>query len=513
MGASPLLGFGERGGGHARQAGLDAQVGGHAVDDVHVALRARGEFRVVGHHHDGGALAVDFLQQLHHPARHLRVEVAGGFVGEQQARRAGERTRDGGTLLLAAGEFGRVVLHARAQADARERIFDARLALGRAHAAITQRHVDVVEQVEVGDQVEALEDEADLLVAQLAARIVRHPAHVLAIEDVLPAGEGFQQAGDVEEGRLARARRAGDGDELAFAHMQVERAQRVGFDEFGAVDLGDLAHVQHDGVSFFVESCVGIRIQWIEICSASPNWSLPETTMRSPSFTPSSNSTALMLLAPTRTGRLMAVSPSITHALRPPPSSTNGPRSTCNTFLRVSITMRADSRWFWRRPGGCLPEKRRRLVTSPFTTSGETAATCAWYGAPPARISAGMPMPRSRAKLSGMRISTSNSDRSTTLSTGAFCATLARCATCTWPTWPSKGARSVSASTWRWISTTTERWRSASRRLLRVSRPAPSPVSTASPFACDRPISALFSASCAFATSTCATAPPSKARW
>jgi hypothetical protein len=31
----------------------------------------------------------------------------------------------------------------------------------------------------------------------------------------------------------------------------------------------------------------------------------------------------------------------------------------------------------------------------------------------------------------------------------------------------------VSASTWRWISTTTARWRSASRRLLRVSRPAP----------------------------------------
>ena len=54
-------------------------------------------------------------------------------------------------------------------------------------------------------------------------------------------------------------------------------------------------------------------------------------------------------------------------------------------------------------------------------------------------------------------------------------ATLARCATCTWPTWPSNGARSVSASTWRWSSVTTARWRSASRRLLRVSRPAPWP--------------------------------------
>ena len=36
--------------------------------------------------------------------------------------------------------------------------------LGR-HAAVAQGHVDVVEDIEVRDQVEGLEDEADLLVA------------------------------------------------------------------------------------------------------------------------------------------------------------------------------------------------------------------------------------------------------------------------------------------------------------------------------------------------------------
>ena len=51
------------------------------------------------------------------------------------------------------------------------------------------------------------------------------------------------QAGDVQEGGLARARRAGDGDELALADMQVERTQRMRFHLFGAVDLGDLAHL------------------------------------------------------------------------------------------------------------------------------------------------------------------------------------------------------------------------------------------------------------------------------
>ena len=156
-------------GGGLAQARRVVEVGDLAVDDVHVALRARGELRIVGDHHDGGALRVDLLEQLHHAARHQRVEVAGRLVGQQQARLAGQRARDRHALLLAAGQLGRVVLHARAQAHAGQRLLDAAPALGGVEAAVAQRHVDVVEQVEVGDQVEALEDEADLLVAQRAS--------------------------------------------------------------------------------------------------------------------------------------------------------------------------------------------------------------------------------------------------------------------------------------------------------------------------------------------------------
>ncbi|KAI1691052.1 hypothetical protein DdX_22143 [Ditylenchus destructor] len=188
-----------RGGQHR----LAHQVGDLAVDDVHIALRAWGQFRVVGDHHDGGAGGVDLLQQFHHPARHLRVQVAGRFVGQQQARAAGQGTGDRRSLLLAAGKFIGVVLHARAQADLAQRLFDALAALAGAHFAVAQRHVHVVEQVEIRNQVEALEDEADLLVAQAAAGIVAKLADVLAIEHVGAAGEGFQQAGDIEEGGLA----------------------------------------------------------------------------------------------------------------------------------------------------------------------------------------------------------------------------------------------------------------------------------------------------------------------
>jgi hypothetical protein len=90
-----------------------------------------------------------------------------------------------------------------------------RLALGGVEAAVAQRHVDVVEQRQVGDQVEALEDEAQLFIAQARAGVVVHAFDVDAVEDVLAVGEFFQQAGDVEEAGLAGAGRAGDGDEFA----------------------------------------------------------------------------------------------------------------------------------------------------------------------------------------------------------------------------------------------------------------------------------------------------------
>src|SRR3569623_3397518 len=108
------------------------------------------------------------------------------------------------------------MLEPRRQPDALQRILDALLALAARAAAIAQRHIDVVEQVEVGNQVEALEDEADLLVAQPRARLVAELRDVDAVELVLAARRFLEQAGDVEKRRLAGARWPGDGDELAF---------------------------------------------------------------------------------------------------------------------------------------------------------------------------------------------------------------------------------------------------------------------------------------------------------
>src|SRR3546814_18795656 len=106
-------------------------------------------------------------------------------------------------LLLPARELGRVVLQARAQAHHPQRILAPQLAFVRRHAAVTQRHVAVVAQVQVRDQLEALEDEADHLVARLAALVVRQALAVFGVTRELAAGERLQQPGPFGSGGLA----------------------------------------------------------------------------------------------------------------------------------------------------------------------------------------------------------------------------------------------------------------------------------------------------------------------
>src|SRR3954447_23050656 len=60
---------------------------------------------VVGSHDHGGAVLVDPVQHVHDPHRGGGVQVAGGFVRQQDARLVDDGAGDGHALLLAAGEF------------------------------------------------------------------------------------------------------------------------------------------------------------------------------------------------------------------------------------------------------------------------------------------------------------------------------------------------------------------------------------------------------------------------
>ena len=205
--------------------------------EIVVGQGARGQFRVVGHHHDGGALLVDVLQQLHHAARHLRVEVAGRFVGQQQARAAGQRAGDRHALLLTAGQRRGQGVRLVGEAYALQQLHRllVRLGLGNAaHLARAEGHV--VDRLEVREEVEALEHHAD--VGAQAGELPALLGQPLPVDGDLPGGDRLEPVQAAAQGRLPGAGGADQRHDLAAVDVEIDALQRLEVAE----ELVDAAH-------------------------------------------------------------------------------------------------------------------------------------------------------------------------------------------------------------------------------------------------------------------------------
>src|SRR5437867_3948778 len=88
-------------------------------------------------------------------------------------------------------------------------------ALARGHTGVEQRQLDVLEGARPGQEVELLEDEADLCVPDPRERVRREAGDVLAVDDVPTGGGRVETAEEVHEGGLAGTRWPHHRDELA----------------------------------------------------------------------------------------------------------------------------------------------------------------------------------------------------------------------------------------------------------------------------------------------------------
>src|SRR5207249_3509583 len=88
------------------------------VEQMDRAVGVRRVTRIVRHHANGGAAAVQLAEQLHDRFAVRRIEVTGRLVGEEDEWIAGDGASDGDALLLTAGELRWIVLHPMAHADA-----------------------------------------------------------------------------------------------------------------------------------------------------------------------------------------------------------------------------------------------------------------------------------------------------------------------------------------------------------------------------------------------------------
>ena len=157
----------------------------------------------VGHHDDGSALAVQFAQQFDDLGAVLRVEVTCGLVGEDELGVGHYGTGDGHTLLLSARKLLGEVLRAVADGHALQNVVYALLALRCLDAQVGQRQLHVLEDIQLVYQVEALEYEAYLALADAGAVLFVQVGHLLPQQLVAARGGVVQQAEDVQQGGLA----------------------------------------------------------------------------------------------------------------------------------------------------------------------------------------------------------------------------------------------------------------------------------------------------------------------
>src|SRR5690606_3720170 len=101
--------------------------------------------------------------------------------------------------------------------------------------------LDVPERVGAGEQVEALEDEADLVVADLGEVIVVELGHIRPVELVGAGGRRVEAPQKVHQRGLPGSRRAHDREVLAAFDVEGDIAQ--GVDHFAAhlVSAGEAA--------------------------------------------------------------------------------------------------------------------------------------------------------------------------------------------------------------------------------------------------------------------------------
>jgi len=139
------------------------------------------------------------------------------------------------------------VLRAVAEGDLVEGREGLLLPLRAGDAGIEEGQLDVAEERGLGEQVEGLEDEADLLVPDRGELEAGELRDVLPFQAVGAVGRCVEAAEDVHEGGLARAGGAYDRDHLALLDLEVDPTQRLHGELARVVGLGHPLHADQGG--------------------------------------------------------------------------------------------------------------------------------------------------------------------------------------------------------------------------------------------------------------------------
>ena len=106
--------------------------------------------------------------------------------------------------------------------------------------AVKHRQLDVFQRGGAREQVEALEDEADLLVADVGQLVAVERRNVHAVQQIIAAGRAVEAADHVHQRGFARAAGAHEGDKFAGQDFQRHAAHGMHLHLAGVIGLVDV---------------------------------------------------------------------------------------------------------------------------------------------------------------------------------------------------------------------------------------------------------------------------------
>ena len=173
----------------------------------------------MGDNYEGDSLGfVEVEEEFHDFVAGGGVEVAGGFVGEDDFGVVDYGAGDADALFLASGEVVGAAFGFVFELDGENGLLGAFFAGAAAEAGDFEREDDVVEDGVAAVHEELLEDEAEFAVSD-AVELFGLEAGAVDAADADAAGGGFVEEGEVvHEGGFAGARFADDGDGFAFGN-------------------------------------------------------------------------------------------------------------------------------------------------------------------------------------------------------------------------------------------------------------------------------------------------------
>ena len=174
---------------------------GAQADHAIAAMRERGIVR--DQHQRHAALGMLVEEQIDDLLARGLVEIAGRLVGDEDGGIGCQRARERHALLLAAGELRRIMMQAIAEPDRLQLLGCALVGIG--IAGELERHGDVLQRRHGRDQMEGLEDDADLAAAEAGQRVLVEGIERRAVDHHLSAIRTLQPRHHHQQRGFARA--------------------------------------------------------------------------------------------------------------------------------------------------------------------------------------------------------------------------------------------------------------------------------------------------------------------